>query len=96
MGAMLGGRASKKCPAIMALVRKFAQTQIPALKIFGLFPLSENEQTITLPSGDYGVYRDGDRIVQVDREGHERSVGIRTIERYVIEARKSYRKSRTK
>jgi hypothetical protein len=92
-----GGKADKTARAIMELVRRYAKTIIPAAKIFKMFPQEHQPAYVTLPDGEYEVYRDGDVIVQVSPTGNLRTVNARTLaENYVAKARKENRVSRRK
>lgn len=82
-----GGRAPKYLRGIQAYLDSLDDEALaaPARRIFEAIPMSEPKEKKSID--DYEIYRDGNKIVQLDRAGREKSIGSRAFENYVKRAR---------
>src|SRR5262249_1699312 len=89
-GTLKGGAALKKKPGIWEAVQKLVaqDPKITAEQAWNRFP----ESTLTGRDDEmegFLVYRDGDKLVQLDcRTGHETDVARRSFTRYVTAAKR--------
>lgn len=87
-----GGRASKKKKGIWDAVRNLVRNN-PAItikKAWLSFP--DDMDCPGVPEGSFSIYRDGEKLVQFDREKRrEKELTYRTFQRYVSDAKKEIR-----
>ena len=101
-GSARGGGVDKKARAIMFKIQEIV-SRVPSLpysEIWKLFPDYDKRNTdtavVVLSDGRYRVYRDGMRLIQIDPRNKKRGLIERSLEKYIIEARKEKAKPRTK
>ena len=94
-GRSKGGKESSKWRvAIWKTTRRLVKDNpdISNREALEAFPRPEKPRKVKTLKADYKVYRDGDRLVQVDSFGKESSIGQRTfVDIYLPKARRTVR-----
>ena len=88
-GRTHGGAAKKYLKGIQAFVNEIIlRSKLPVREVFKHFPDESSFREIYVQGQSYKVFRDGEKIFQVDPCNHGKSITIHTLERYLTRARK--------